>query len=50
MRTTKEVTPVRDEGLKLLAFGYIRSADRRVRAKRSVSAKVGEKMLKDKSE
>jgi hypothetical protein len=49
MRTPKEATLVRDEGLKLLAFAYVRSADRPARAKRSVSAKVGEKTFKDKS-
>jgi hypothetical protein len=43
MRTAKEATLVQEEGLKLLAFGYVRSADRPARAKRTVSAKVGEK-------
>jgi hypothetical protein len=47
MRAAKEATPVHEEGLKLLAFAYVRSADRPARVKRSVSAKVG---TKDKSQ
>jgi hypothetical protein len=39
----KQATPVHEEGLRLLAFGYVRSADRPARAKRLVRAKVGEK-------
>jgi hypothetical protein len=43
MPKAKEATPVHEEGLKLLAFKYIRCAGQPARVKRSVKAKVGDK-------